>query len=305
VRLFHPVPIQFDVAIPIAVLGLAVNVASAWLLSGADHGHSHRHNAGHGHAHAHGHGDEVRRIETADGILLLEVYEDGVPPRFRIRLDSAPGALPDRLRKLTVETVRPDGRRQIFDFVETAGCLESVEDIPEPHDFVARVLLGPGGDLPAGEAVFAEHDHRGHAAAHRDNNMRAAFVHVMADAAVSVLAILGLSAAWLLGWRFMDPLMGIVGMLVIANWSYGLIRDTGSILLDMTPDRQLAAGIRQAIETEGDRLTDLHLWRLGPGHLGAIVAIRTDQPRGPAFYRTRLGGFTALSHLTIEVDRAA
>ncbi|MEI9983615.1 MAG: cation diffusion facilitator family transporter [Aliidongia sp.] len=114
--------------------------------------------------------------------------------------------------------------------------------------------------------------------AHRDNNMRAAFIHVLADAAVSVLAIVGLLAGKLLGWNFMDPVMGIVGMLVIANWSFGLVRDTGSILLDMTPDRQMAASIRLEIEADGDRLADLHLWRLGPGHLARSCRWRQRAP---------------------------
>ena len=119
--------------------------------------------------------------------------------------------------------------------------------------------------------AFTEHDHAADAAggssttAHRDNNMRAAFVHVMADAAVSVLAILGLAAGKLFGWVFMDPVMGVIGALVIANWSYGPIRDAGAILLDMTPDRRVKEDLRKTIESEGDRLADLHLWRRGPG----------------------------------------
>ena len=95
--------------------------------------------------------------------------------------------------------------------------------------------------------------------------------------------------------------MGIIGALVIANWSYGLIRDTGAILLDMNPDRRLADDLRKAIESEGDRLADLHLWRLGPGRLGAIVCVVTGLRRGPDFYRARLGHFRMLSHLTVEV----
>jgi len=119
------------------------------------------------------------------------------------------------------------------------------------------------------------HDH----AAHRDHNLRAAFIHVAADAAVSVLAILGLTAARVLGWMWMDPMMGIVGGCVIASWAYALVRDTGRILLDMTPDTALAARIRRRLEEDGDRVADLHLWRLGPGHFGAIVSIVTRQAR--------------------------
>jgi Co/Zn/Cd efflux system component len=87
----------------------------------------------------------------------------------------------------------------------------------------------------------------------------------------------------------------------MASWSYGLIRDTGAILLDMNPDRQMAANLRHAIESEGDQLADLHLWRLGPGHLGAIVSVITAQQRGVDYYRSLLARFRSLSHLTIEV----
>jgi len=137
----------------------------------------------------------------------------------------------------------------------------------------------------------------------RDNNMRAAVIHVIADAAVSVLVIIGLLLARFMGWLWMDPVAGIVGSLVIASWSFGLIRDTGAILLDMNPDRGMADRLRATVEAEGDRLTDLHLWRLGPGHLGAILSVVTAKRRGPEFYRQLLGRFPALSHVTVEVQQ--
>jgi cation diffusion facilitator family transporter len=155
----------------------------------------------------------------------------------------------------------------------------------------------------------ADHDDDGHAhhhvhhAAHRDNNMRAAVIHVLGDAMVSVLVIVGLLLARIFGWLFMDPLAGIIGALVIASWSYALIRDTGAILLDMNPDRGMAERLRAAIERDGDRLADLHLWRLGPGHLGAIVSVVTATPRDAAHYRRLLGQFRNLSHVTVEVQR--
>ena len=196
-RLFAPVPIHFAEAIPIACLGLAVNTASAWLLSGGEHHH-------HGHEH-------------------------------------------------------------------------------HDHD---------------------HHDHdEPHGAAHRDNNMRAAIIHVMADAAVSVFVIAGLLLARFFGWLWMDPLAGLAGAAVIASWSYGLIRDTGAILLDVNPDKKMAEALRRVIEGGGDQLADLHLWRLGPGHLGAIVSVVTRQTRGPAYYRALLAGYPSLSHLTIEVQQ--
>ncbi len=126
-------------------------------------------------------------------------------------------------------------------------------------------------------------------------------MHVIADAAVSVLAIVGLLLARGFGWLWMDPVAGIIGALVIASWSYRLLRDTGGILLDMNPDHAMASKLRQAIERDGDRLVDFHLWRLGPGHLGAVVSVVTDESRDCAFYRERLKSFKALSHVTVEV----
>jgi cation diffusion facilitator family transporter len=288
-RLFAPVTIHFAEAIPIAGLGLAVNIATAWLLSGGGHHHGHSH----GHAHdGHDH-DEAHRISTGAGIAVLEVFEDGVPPRFRLRSETGP-ALTEQAT--SVEIARPDGIRQLFTMKDQGGYLESVEEIPEPHAFTAHVRMGQQ-DYPV---VFDEHEHA-HASANRDNNMRAAVIHVIADAAVSVLVITGLLLARTFGWPWMDPLAGIIGATVIASWSYGLIRDTGAILLDMNPDRRMANNVRHAIENEGDRLADLHLWRLGPGHLGAIISVITTQARDPDYYRARLARFKSLSHLTVEV----
>ncbi len=202
-RLIAPVPISFNEAIPIAVLGLIVNIASALLLSGGGDNHGHPHDHGHAHDHSHDH----------------------------------------------------------------------------------------------------SHEHA-HGLAHRDNNMRAAIIHVLADAVVSVLVIAGLLLGRTFGWLFMDPLAGLVGAAVIASWSYGLIRDTGAILLDMNPDRGMAERVRAAIERDGDRLEDLHLWRLGPGHLGAILSVVTTKPRDANHYRRLLRHFRNLSHVTVEVQQS-
>jgi cation diffusion facilitator family transporter len=293
-RIFTPVPIHFAEAIPIACLGLTVNIASAWLLSGGGHDHAHSH--GHGHAHGgldHQDHDGSREIVTGSGVVRLEVFEDGVPPRFRLRAQTGRALI---AQTVTIETVRPDGARQTFITREQGGYLESLTEIPEPHAFVANVRIGQD-TYPV---VFEEHEHA-QGSATRDNNMRAAVIHVVADAAVSVLVIVGLLLARAFGWLWMDPLAGIIGACVIASWSYGLIRDTGAILLDMTPDRTMASKVRQAVERDGDQLADLHLWRLGPGHLGAIVSVVTAQPREANYYRSRLARFPSLSHLTVEV----
>jgi cation diffusion facilitator family transporter len=203
-RLIHPARIAFDQAIPIAALGLGVNLLTAWLLRDEPHHHGHDHDD-HDHAddHAHDHHDH--------------------------------------------------------------------------HD-------------------DHHHDH-GH-----DLNLRAAYVHVAADAAVSVLAILGLTAGRQLGWVFMDPVMGIVGAVVIANWSFSLIKATSAVLLDMQPRGGLAHEIEERLQTGGDRISDLHVWRLGPGHNAAVVSLVTDAPRPPADYKRRLEDLPGLSHVTVEVE---
>lgn len=200
-RMLNPQTIAFDQAIPVAVLGLAVNIASAWLLRD-DHQH-------HGHAHG-GHDDHDH----------------------------------------------------------------------DDHD----------------------HDDHGH---HHDHNLRAAYVHVIADAAVSILAIIGLLAGRQLGWVWMDPAMGLVGALVIARWSIGLLRATGAVLLDMNPGEVLSRTIRSRIETDGDRIADLHVWRVGPGHNAASLVVCSATGLGARDYRDRLGGIATLSHLTIEVEPRA
>ena len=289
-RIFAPVTIHFAEAIPIACLGLAVNITSAWLLSSGGHHHGHSH----GHAHEEHDHDEAHRISTDAGMVVLEVFEDGVPPRFRLRAEAGPSLT---AAGTSIETERPGGTRQLFTMKDQGGYLESVEEIPEPHAFTARLRLGEQ-DYPV---IFEEHEHA-HESANRDNNMRAAIIHVMADAAVSILVITGLLLARTFGWLWMDPLAGIAGAVVIASWSYGLIRDTGAILLDMTPDRAMAMRMRDAIEVDGDRLTDLHLWRLGPGHLGAIVSVSTARHRDLNYYRRLLDRFRSLSHVTVEIE---
>jgi cation diffusion facilitator family transporter len=149
------------------------------------------------------------------------------------------------------------------------------------------------------------HDHDDHHHHHHDHNLRAAYWHVLADALTSVLAIAGLLAAWIFGWTWLDPAIGIVGALVIAHWSWGLIRGAGAVLLDATPNKALAEAIKSRLEVGQDSIADLHVWRLGPGHHGAIVSLVSDHPEPVAHYRDKLSGMRELSHLTIEVHRCA
>ena len=133
--------------------------------------------------------------------------------------------------------------------------------------------------------------------------MRAAYLHVLADALTSVLAIAALLAGSVYGWLWLDPLMGIVGALVIARWSWGLIRDAGAILLDVIPEGEnLPDEIREALEGESDCITNFHVWRVGPGHHTAIISLATPAPKAPSAYKDRLSHLQELSHMTVEVQ---
>ena len=151
-----------------------------------------------------------------------------------------------------------------------------------------------------------DHDHAAHEtkSGHQDLNMRAAYVHILADAATSVLAILALSAGALFGLGALDPLVGIVGALVIASWAVGLMRQAGRVLLDVEDDPTLSEAIRHTLEDDlHARIADLHLWRLGPGHRGLIVSLISPVPCSAdeikAELRRRHNG---LSHVTIEIS---
>jgi cation diffusion facilitator family transporter len=144
-----------------------------------------------------------------------------------------------------------------------------------------------------------DHDHHDHAPhGHHDNNLRAAFIHVLADALTSVLAIAALLAGRYLGWIWLDPMMGIVGAAVIASWSWSLMRDTSAVLLDAA-DAHLEAEVRDEVEGPGGaRITDLHIWRLGPGQHGAIVSYVGEAPADEV--RARLRQVHELRHVTVE-----
>jgi cation diffusion facilitator family transporter len=158
----------------------------------------------------------------------------------------------------------------------------------------------PGhGHGAEGRGHLHQHHH------HHDHNLRAAYAHVLADALTSVLAIAALLAGRLFGWVWMDPAMGLVGALIIAHWSVGLLRSSAAVLLDTVPCERLAAQLRRRLEQGTDRVADLHLWRLGPGHLGVVASIVSDNPRPPDAYKARLAGVAGLSHVTIEVHACA
>lgn len=149
------------------------------------------------------------------------------------------------------------------------------------------------------------HDHSGHHHGGHDHNLRAAYLHVMADALTSLLAIVALLAGRSFGWVWLDPLIGILGAVIIARWSWGLMRVAGATLVDFVGEEaELPRRIRRTLETEGDRITDLHVWQVGPGHHSAIVSLRTAHPQAPSHYRGLLTSISSISHLTIEVEPA-
>lgn len=171
------------------------------------------------------------------------------------------------------------------------------------------LLLRQDGDHHHGHGHSHGHDHHhgqdndhDHRHGHVDLNLRAAYLHVLADAATSVMAIVGLALAWSFQWAWMDPLVGIAGACAITIWSLGLIRDAGRVLLDIVPDQHAADEIRRRLETGDDRVADLHLWQVGPGHLAVVASIVTHQPQPPSAYKAKLKGIAGLSHISIEIE---
>jgi cation diffusion facilitator family transporter len=195
------------------------------------------------------------------------------------------------------------------------SALRLLHPVPIAYgEAIAVATLGLGVNLLSAWLLRGEHDHHGHGHSHdhghshgdhhhRDNNLRAAYIHVLADAATSLLAITALVVAMVSQWVWADPIVGIVGSIVIASWAYGLVRDSGAVLLDVRADEDLEAVIRDRIETKGDRITDLHLWQVGPGHCAAVISVISDNPLPPATYKRRLGGLKRLCHVTVEVER--
>jgi cation diffusion facilitator family transporter len=154
--------------------------------------------------------------------------------------------------------------------------------------------------------LLGDHDQKsGDGSAHRrDLNLRAAYLHVLADAFTSVLAILALTSGKFFGWAWLDPVVGIVGSGVVFSWAYSLVRDTSGILLDCTPpSSDLPDEIRRAVESDGDSLvTDLHVWQVGIGKFAAMISVVAHQPQSSDSYRELLRKHDELVHVTIETQ---
>ncbi|MCI5144733.1 MAG: cation transporter [Candidatus Electrothrix sp. AR3] len=147
------------------------------------------------------------------------------------------------------------------------------------------------------------HDHDEHHEHHHDHNLRSAYLHVLADALTSLLAIIALLAGRYAGWNWLDPVMGIVGAVIITRWSYGLLLQTGPILLDASIDQEYQKSVRKAIEDDADnKVSDIHIWKVGANHYSAIIALVTHYPNTAEHYKGLLKKFHKLSHVAIEAN---
>ncbi len=174
----------------------------------------------------------------------------------------------------------------------------------------AWLLARSGHDHHQGHDHHHGHDHATHVHpghehhAHHDHNFRAAYVHVLADALTSVLAIAALAGGLWLGWAWLDPVVALLGAVVIGQWAWGLLRQTARALVDATADTALRQAVRAAIESDGDaKIADLHVWQVGPQAWAVLVSVVADQPLEPLAYRERLAPLKQLRHITVEAHR--
>jgi cation diffusion facilitator family transporter len=191
--------------------------------------------------------------------------------------------------------------------------------LPRPIDFDQAILvacLGLAVNLGSmlllrGEphwhaAADADHHHDGargldhHA---RDHNLRGAYLHVLADALTSVLAIVSLGAGKMLGWSWPDAVVGLLGAVLVGRWALGLARDSGGVLLDREAPAAVREQIRRAIETEDSRVADLHVWSVGMHGYAAAVSVVAHSPRPPEDYKAKLPASARVVHATVEVHR--
>ena len=190
---------------------------------------------------------------------------------------------------------------------------ESVNRLFNPVDIafnqaIAVAVLGLVVNAASLFILGGHHDRGGHSHSHghADHNLRAAYLHVMADALTSVLAIVALLCAKYFGWNWMDPIMGIVGAVLVARWSWGLLRDTSHVLLDRRAPARIRDAIRAAIEDhDASRVADLHVWSIGPNIYVAVITIVADEPQEPDHYKAMLPDDLGVVHTTVEVFRSS
>lgn len=185
--------------------------------------------------------------------------------------------------------------------------IESIHRLIEPQDIqfneaIGVAVLGLIVNLVSAFLLKGADHHHGHGHHHHDHNLKAAYLHVLADALTSVTAIVALAFGRLFGWAVLDPVMGIVGSLVIARWALGLLRETSGVLLDSSVEPAVCESIRSAIETEpGCRVADLHAWAVAPGHLAIILSVQTTGAQTSEYFKGLLSAIPHLSHVTVEV----
>ena len=192
-------------------------------------------------------------------------------------------------------------------------AVESVSRLLAPVTiaFDQAIVVAVLGLIVNGACVFildheSDHDHEHHHAHeegghHHDHNLRSAYLHVLADALTSLLAIVALLFGKYMGLVWMDPLMGIVGAILVARWSIGLVRSTSSILLDRQGPGAIEREIRAAVEDGDSRIADLHLWSIGPGIYSVVMSVVAHEPVTPEEYKRRIPGNLGLEHVTVEV----
>ncbi len=190
---------------------------------------------------------------------------------------------------------------------------ESIHRLIRPVEiaFDQAILVAVVGLIVNGACVFIladrhHHHHEDHTGGHdhrHDHNLRSAYLHVLADALTSVLAIAALMLGKFLAWNFMDPVMGIVGAILVSRWAVGLSRQSGKILLDAQAPGPILDGVRRAVESEeGTRLTDVHVWSIGPGIYAAALMLESPRPRSPEEYKRRIPRELGIRHITLEVQ---
>lgn len=185
---------------------------------------------------------------------------------------------------------------------------ESIHRLLDPTPVAYDGALALAGGALAINLVCVWLLRPGHTHAHDpdgDLNLSAAHLHLSADSAVSALAIAGLAAGRWLGWTWADALAGLAGAALVAHFAWRLLTRAGAVLMDMNPSPELMAEIRARLQSEGEQILDLHLWRLGPGHHAAIVVIAAEKPLSASSYRARLAGLPGLSHVTVETREVA
>jgi len=186
-------------------------------------------------------------------------------------------------------------------------AVESAHRLIDPRpirfdDAIIVAVIGLVVNLVSAVLLKEDHHHHGHEHHSHDHNLRAAYFHVLADALTSVTAIIALTFGRFFGWVVLDPIMGIVGSLIIARWAFGLLKDTSGILLDGSVAEETRSAIRSAVEEHSKcRIADLHVWAVAPGHLAAILAVQSPQPCAPDEIKALLSGIPHLLHINVEV----